>query len=169
MTNDLVPQDSRRQQDVQPVSPFSQDQYNMYPMPDTPVSYGGGVAEALISDDDVPDEFRKPFWFIFNKDNVLTFLDEQRKKDKLLNMDIIRIDMLNTLPYYSYDFNLELKLDIVRNIYETKLDRAVGLKTGGIKNERIMMQSQMSEMRQITESDAGSGHDGFFKRLLGRR
>jgi len=152
-------------------NPFATEQ-NMSGVPDVPIQYGGGMTEILLGDTDVPEEVRKKYWFIFNKDNVLTFLDEERKRSKLLNLDVIKIDILNSTPYYDYNFDLELEWDILRNTFETKLDRALGFKGDNIKNERIILQSQFSESKQITEQNVGGGsgnREGFFKRLLGRR
>ena len=128
------------------------------------------MADQLLSDNDVPDEIRKKYWFVFNKDNVLTFLDEGRKASKMLNFDIMKIDILNSTPYYDYTFEKELEFNILRNVMETKLDRALGFKGTGQKNERIVLQSQFQEQRQISEvGDGGNMKEGFFKRLLGRR
>ena len=151
-------------------NPFSTSQYNNMAMPDVPVNFGGGMTEILLSDYDVPEEIRKKFWFIFNKDNVLTFLDEDRKRSKMLNLDIVKIDMLNQMPYYAYDFGFEMQWDILRNAFETKLDRALGFKNSNTLNERKALQSQFAEQRQINEiGDSGPVREGFFKRLMGRR
>ena len=79
--------------------------------------------------------------------------------------------MLNAMPYYDYTFDKELEFGVMRNVFETKLDRALGMKGGNVKNERIMLQSQFQENRQITEGNMNTGaiKEGFFKRLLGRR
>ena len=155
-------------------NPFAMEQYAKFnQMPDMPITYGGGIADALLNDNEVPDDDRnlkKKFWYVFHKDNVLTFLDEERKDMKLLNFDIIKIDLLNDTPYYDYTFEKELELDIMRTVLETKLDRALGIKNSNTKNERIVLQSQFSEQRQIQENDSGSGmKEGFFRRLMGRR
>jgi hypothetical protein len=99
---------------------------------------------------------------------VLTFLDETRKQNKLLNFDIIKIDILNSIPYYDYTFEKEKEFDILRNVFETKLDRAMGLKG---KNERILLNSQFTESKMVNENGSGNNmvKEGFFKRLLGRR
>ena len=150
--------------------PFAMAPYKDINMPDTPLGYGGGLAESLLNDNEVPQEIRKRFWFIFHKDNTLTFLDEPRKSSKLLNFDITKIDLLNSIPYYDYTFQTELQLGILRNVFETKLDRAMGFKGGNTKNERIMIQSQFHEQRQISEDgNQNMIREGFFKRLLGRR
>ena len=152
-------------------NPFSSPQYSSMSIPDMPVNFGGGMTEILLSDYDVPEAIRKKFWFIFNKDNVLTFLDEDRKKSKMLNLEIVKIDMLNQMPYYAYDFNFEMNWDILKNAFETKLDRALGFKNSNTLNERKALQSQFAEQRQITEMGDGQGpvREGFFKRLMGRR
>jgi len=163
--NVLVPQQGR-----QLVNPFEGEQYGNVNLPDTPINYGGGMAEQLLNDNEVPKYIKKKYWYIFHKDNILTFLDEERKKSKLLNIDINKIDILNSIPYYDYTFDMETEFGVMRNIFETKLDRALGFKGSGAKNERIVLQSQFQESRQIQESgEQNMIKDGFFKRLLGRR
>lgn len=152
-------------------NPFLTEQYRNVNVPDSPIQYGGGIADSLLNNEEVPEEIRERWWNIFHKDNVLTFLDDTRKESKMLNFDIQKIDFLNTLPYYAYTFEKELEIDIMRNVYETKLDRALGLKGGNVKNERIILQSQFSEQRMIQEDGMGGNmiREGFFKRLLKRR
>jgi hypothetical protein len=151
-------------------NPFPMAQYGNVQLPDVPIQSQGGMAEQLLNDSEVPDEVREKFWNIFHKDNTLTFLDPERKQSKLLNFDIMKIDMLNAMPYYEYDFEKELEFGIMRNVFETKLDRSLGSKDPHVKNERIMLQSQFSENRQISENgDQNIIKEGFFKRLLGRR
>ena len=154
---------------TQSLDPFAVEQYKNITLPDLPIQYGGSVADSLLNDNEVPTEIKEKYWWVFHKDNVLTFLDEQRKASKLLNFDIIKIDVLNNIPYYDYEFDTELKFDILRNAFETKLDRAQGLKGETVKNERIVLQSQFMEQRQITETNPqGQIREGFFKRLLKR-
>jgi len=151
-------------------NPFNVQEYKNMSMPDVPITYGGGMYEQLLNDNEVPDKVKSKYWYIFHKDNILTFLDEERKKSKLLNFDIIKIDILNNTPYYDYTFEKELEFTVLRNVFETKLDRAFGFEGSKQKNERIVLQSQFSENRQISEDNmAGNIKEGFFKRLLGRR
>lgn len=157
-------------QDVQQTNPFATDMARLN-VPDVPIQYAGGMSEVLLGDREIPEQVKDKYWWIFNKDNVLTFLDEDRKKSKLLNFDIIKIDNLNSIPYYDYDFNLEKDWDILRNSFETKLDRALGFKGQNVKNERIVLQSQFSENRMINDNNQmnGGAKEGFFRRLLGRK
>ena len=151
-------------------NPFNDDRYSAVNMSDNPVQYGSSMVDSLLNNDEVPDTIKQKYWFIFHKDNVLTFLDEDRQQKKLNSFDIMKIDMLNSMPYYSYTFDQELQFNVLRNILETKLDRARGVQGGNVKNERIMLQSQFSENRQISEHDnTGPIKEGFFKRLMGRR
>lgn len=151
-------------------NPFAAAQYQNVGVPDVPINYGGGMAEMLLNDNVVPEEIKNKYWFVFHPDNTLTFLDEERKRSKLLNFDVAKIDILNATPYYDYTFEKELEFGIMRNVFETKLDRALGFKGQNIKNERIVLQSQFSEQRQISEHGTdGQIREGFFKRLLGRR
>ena len=151
-------------------NPFAAEQYRNVGVPDVPVQYGGGMAEMLLNDNIVPEDVKKRFWFVFHPDNTLTFLDEERKRSKMLNFDISKIDVLNATPYYDYTFEKELEFNVLRNVFETKLDRALGFRGQNMKNERIVLQSQFSEQRQISEHGQGDQiKEGFFKRLLGRR
>jgi len=160
---------SQTSQALQMQDPFAMGRYQHVNLPDVPISYNGGMAEQLLNDNEVPDEIRKKHWFVFHRDNVLTFLDQERKDSKLLNFDIIKIDILNKTPYYDYSFDMELEMSIMRNVFETKLDRAFGFTGQAQRNERIVLQSQFSEQRMINDNDKGNVHEGFFKRLLGRR
>jgi hypothetical protein len=150
------------------MNPFDSDVYKNVNLPDTPVQYGNSLAESLLNDNEVPEAIREKYWYIFHKDNILTFLDEDRKKSKLLNFDIMKIDMLNMTGYGDYTFEQEAKFNILRNVFETKLDRALGFKDNSQTNERKTLQSQFSESRMIQEN-SGMVKEGFFKRLLGRR
>jgi hypothetical protein len=152
-------------------NPFNAPQYQNVQTPDVPVNYGGGMAEVLLSDSDIPEAIRKKYWWIFNKDNILTFLDEKRKGHKLVSFDIAVIDIMNSMDSFDdYTFASELQFNLMRNALDVKLDRAVGFKGSNVKNERVILQSQFSEARQISEDGNGSSvKEGFFKRLLGRR
>jgi hypothetical protein len=159
------------QQPQQVANPFSQSQFSGVNLPDLPLNNPPSVIGQLINDDEVPEDIRSKYWFVFNKDNSLTFLDEERKRAKLLNMDIIKIDILNSVPYYDYTFDKELEFDVLRNVFETKLDRSLGYgnKTNP-KNERILLQSQFTEQRHVNDDGANNQiREGFLKRLLGRR
>ncbi|MFW5794695.1 MAG: hypothetical protein ACOCV1_04340 [Bacillota bacterium] len=154
----------------QSVNPFDVHQGNVS-MPDVPISFGNSMAESLLNDNEVPKEIKARWWSVFHKDNTLTFLDKERKSSKLLNFDIQKIDILNTRGYFEYGFNDELEFGMLRNVLETKLDRAMGTSTQGMKNERTVLQSQFSENRNINDNNQDSSpmREGFFKRLLGRR
>jgi len=151
-------------------NPFDNEKYNDVKFPDAPLGFGSNMVDSLLNNDEVPEEVKEKYWFIFHKDNVLTFLDEERQQKKLNSFDIMKIDMLNSMPYYDYTFDQEKEFNVLRTILETKLDRSRGIQGGNIKNERTMLQSQFSENRNINESsNSGPIKEGFFKRLMGRR
>lgn len=167
----LLEEEQKRKQLSQQDNPFDSPQYKNVHTPDEPINYGGGMAEVLLSDNEVPAPLRAKYWWIFNKDNVLTFLDEKRKKDKMMFYDVAVIDMMNSMDSFDdYTFETELQYGLMRNALDVKLDRAVGFKGSNVKNERIVLQSQFSEARQINDNEGGGEiKQGFFKRLLGRR
>ena len=150
-------------------NPFNVEQYGGIPIPDTPLQVSGGMVDALLSDKNVPEDILQPFWYAFSRDLVLSFVDQERKDALMLSLDIIKIDELNSIPYYDYTFEAEKRWNIIRNVYEMKLNRSFGFKSPNVKNERILLQSQFTEARQISEDNSNRGQESFFKRLLGRR
>lgn len=131
---------------------------------------GGAMIDALLDDNNVKESKRKKFFFVFGRDNSLTFLDNDSMASKMMAFDITKIDMLNSTPYYDYTFEEEFEWNVMRNIFETKLNRSKGI-VETIKNERIIQQSQFSENRDIQaqEDIGGEAREGFLKRLLKKR
>lgn len=150
---------------------FSQmEGYNTSNLPDDPIVSTGTMIDAMISNDEFPEDMRNKYPWIFNKDNVLGFLDEQRKREKLLNFDIIKLDFLTTIPRRDFKFETELQMDTLRNIFETKLDRSVGSpNASSMMNERKSLISQISENRNVQESDDGLVKEGFIRKLMGSK
>lgn len=126
---------------------------------------------ALHDDSTIPKRLKKKFYWVFARDNALTFLDEPRKEAKMITFDILKIDSLNATPWYEYDFGEELQWNTMRNSFETKLDRSLGTTNSQQKNERTVEQSQFSETRQISQHEDPLTYqrEGFIKRLLNRR
>ena len=167
----LMQEEQNNQLMAQQDNPFNAPQYKDIKTSDAPIQYGGGMTEILLSDSDVPDIIKKKYWWVFNKDNILTFLDEQRKRNKMMAFDVAIINSMNAMESYDdYTFETELQFGIIRNALDVKLDRAVGFKGSNMKNERVVLQSQFSEARNINEQGSSDEiRQGFFKRLLGRR
>ena len=123
--------------------------------------------DALLSDDNVPKEVVDEFWFVFHRDNTLGFQDPERKTQKMLSFDILKIDKLNNTPWYQYTFQNEMKWNAARQMLDTKLDRAVG--NGKGVNERLAIPMMIQENRSITEDRSNTQRAGFLSRLLNRR
>ena len=152
-------------------NPFDNQQYVEANGSDEPIQHSNGMADILLNDDTVPLPIKHKWWWVFANDNTLTFLDDQTKNSKLMSFDIAILDALSSMDsYYDYTFKDEAQFGIIRNAFETKLDRAKGT-TAAVKNERSMMQSQFTESKNINEvgNIGGTIKEGFFKRLLGRR
>ena len=149
-------------------NPFQNPQFNNT-LPDIPIhDPGAAMLNALLNDDTVPDKIREEFWWVFHRDNVLTFLDEKRKMSKMLNFDILKIDTLNATPYYDYTFEQESKWNAARQMFEVKLDRALGMNG---KNERLTIPLTVQENITRTEGagEGGAVRESFLKRMLNRR
>lgn len=136
-------------------------------LPDIPIQdQGAAMLNALLSDDVVPEEMMKEFWFVFHRDNVLTFLDKERKTSKLLNFSILRIDALNKTPWYEYTFEKEMQWNAARQMFEIKLDRALGANG---KNERLTIPMTIQENITKVEDNTQQVKEGFLRRMLSRR
>lgn len=129
------------------------------------------MLNALHDDSTVNRKLKQQFFWVFARDNAMTFLDEERKRAKMLAFDIAKIDSLNATPWYDYDFSEEYKWGIMRNMFETKLDRSLGTMNAQQKNERTVEQSQFSESRQISQHEDPLSYqrEGFIRRLIGKR
>jgi hypothetical protein len=150
-------------------NPFNAPQYSDMQMNDEPLPFAGNMIDSMLNNDEVPEDVKHKNWWIFHKDNVLGFLDERRKQEKLLNFDIIKLDTLATLPRKSYKFDTELNFDIMRNVFETKLDRSVGVtNASSVMNERKSLISQISENRNVSESDYSLVKESFIRKLMGK-
>lgn len=167
--NELMMADSNIGMPVGYDNPFSAGR-GMLP-PNIPIPDSAPhMMNVLLDDSNVDEDLREEFYWVFGKDNTLTFLDDERKISKIMAFDILKIDSLNATPYYDFDFGKELRWNVMRNIFETKLDRARGIDNSNQKNERTVEQSQFSESRQITQNDLmETNRDGFLKRLLSKR
>jgi hypothetical protein len=176
MTRNLQPGNRQNAPDYNPAmtevnnmpNPF-QDQNFQNSLPDIPIQdSGAAMLNSLLSDDVVPDDVKKKFWFVFHRDNVLTFLTQERKRSKLLGFDIMKIDRLNSTPYYEYTFDVESEWTAARQILEVKLDRALG---NGKTNERLAIPLTVTENinRMEDSTNQGSQKEGFLKKLLNRR
>ena len=151
-------------------NPFEGKQYLEMNSDNRPMEMQGSSMAELLSDNDVPDMERKKYWWVFKRDVPLSFLDRDRKIDQMLNFDISKIDMTFCMNWNDYTFEQESEYNVMRNMFETKLNRAEGVNTGNTKNERIMLQSQFHEQRHINQEGQGSEiKSGFFKRLLNRK
>jgi len=137
------------------------------PMPD-PSQHQ--LIKELLSDDSYPEPLKQEFPWVFNRDVTLSFQDQQRQQSKMIDFMILRIDSMGITPYYDYTFEDEFKWSMVRNIFETKLDRARGLPKKDMVNERVAQVSQFQEAREIRQDESfGNQREGFLRRLLGRR
>lgn len=149
-------------------SPFPMS--NRMDMGAFPLNEESQMMNSLMSDKNVPKNILKKYWWVFTTDTVLTFLDKDRKKSKMLAFDIAKIDHLATLPYYEYDFEVEQEINNLRNIYETKLDRALGTEKSSQINERIAQKSQFNEQRQfMMDGTSNSVKSGIFGKFLNRK
>ena len=139
--------------------------------PDTQISNDNTpeLLKALITNDAIPEKIRLKHWEIFNNDITLSFQDEASKKEKLIDFDLLKLDALMSTPYCEYSFENEEFWNKLKLVFENKLDRAKGFKTGGRVNERIIQQSQFGEQKVTKSIDSSQNSGNILSNLLGRR
>jgi hypothetical protein len=164
--NQNLPQNQSPQKSVFSYSPV--DGSSIDP---TPIMGQGGFTDLVLGDHEVPKDLKYAHFEIFHKDNVLGFQSSDTKRDKMRNFDIISILDLFKTDYTDYDFNKELLNEKLRHLFETKVDRAVGTKAKDYINERKVLQSQFTEIKNVNEMNNNPGSDvrgNFFKKLMSR-
>lgn len=137
---------------------------------DTPINTNNTpeLLKALISNDSIPSEIRHKHWEVFNNDLTLSFQDEGTKRLKMMDFDLMKIDNLLETPWYEYTFETEALWNKLRLVFETKLERATGFKTGGRINERLVQQTQFGEQKVVRSMDAQGGSGSLIASMLGR-
>lgn len=150
---------------------MEQEEYNEeQAMQDSPIQRDATpeLLKGLISNDEFDPEMKRNFSFIFNKDLTLSFQDDEGKRNKLIDFDIIKIDTLFNTPYDDYTFEMESQFNKLKFILDTKIDRAKGFKDAKRINERIAQQSQFSEQKAIRE-DTSESKPGFLTSMFRRK
>jgi len=161
-------------QQIAEADPQDQEKYfdsQGYP-PDVPAPRGmGEMFTQLVSNDDYGEDLQKDYPWIFNRDNVLTFVDDNIKQGKMLGFEILKIDNMMREPYMEFTFTKERDWSVLHHIFETKIDRSMGFKQNERVNERVLQQSMFHEQRQVMrdETQNGGQRDNFLKRILGRK
>lgn len=150
------------------INPFPQGMMSEISLDNYPMSEENQMLKSLLEDNNVPKDKKSKFWWIFSKDHVLGFLDAERKKNKLLSFDIIKLDEIMNLGYYEYDFETEKNYNQMRLIFDTRLDRALGTDKSNQLNERIIEKSQFSENRSFVSENNNTVKGKMFNRLIGR-
>jgi hypothetical protein len=137
-------------------------------VPDVPMPDGtSAMLRMLLEDDTIPVQIKRDFYHVFAKDVILSFQDVERKQNKLLAYDILKLEALNAKPYFDYTFDDEIEYTKARLMYEVRLDRAVGFNKGNTVNERTMEGSQFQESRQVMhdESRGEQSRTGFVGKI----
>lgn len=145
--------------------------YNDEDIPETTINDNSTpeLLKALINNDSIPTTIKKDHWETFTNDLPLSFQTEQSRKLKLLDFDLMKLDDLMAKPYSDYTFEREALWNKLRLVFETKLDRAVGFKSGGRINERLVQQTQFGEQKLTKTVDSTSAPGGILAGLLGRK
>lgn len=127
------------------------------------------LLKALISNDSIPKDVKDEHWEIFNNDITLSFQDEKTKRLKMMDFDLMKLDDLMKTPWFDFTFEKESHWNKLRLLFETKLDRATGFKTGGRINERLVQQTQFGEQKVVKSIDSQGASGNLIASMLGKR
>ncbi len=111
---------------------------------DNEIPAGGGMdasmlIESLLSNSHIPEHLKKSLWIFFSRTAKLTFLDEKDVKMLMLQAELIRLTILESVPKSQYTEELEMELQQILMEFYMTLNRSVGGSNG--MSERILLGS----------------------------
>ena len=120
------------------------------------------LVESLLSNEHIPDHLRKRMWVLFGKSTKLTFLKDDDIKQLMLQFELLRLTIIESIPKAQYNEELELDLIQIQMEFLLNLKRSFG---SGRMNERELLGS--STTASFTEKHMGntSNNPGFLDKL----
>ncbi len=119
------------------------------------------LVESLLSNAHIPKDVVEELWVLFGKSTKLSFLKDDDIRMLMLQFELLRLTIIESIPKSAYDEKLEMKLIQIRIEFELNLNRSRGARM----NERELLGS--STTASFTERQMGhaSENPGFFDRL----
>lgn len=118
----------------------------------------------------VPREVRQKHWVVLNDDVTLGFSDPDRKRLKLMQLELTNgYDVFNK-RYNEFTWDDMAEMAKIRLMFDLRTDRALGASKPGVLNERSAQISQFSELRHISEDKSTQiGGRSLFSKIFGRK
>ena len=128
------------------------------------------LGEFLLEDDpkkiSVPEEFRKRFWIVFDKELALSNFDKDDVKRLMFSLDIIKLDVLIGTPDFEVSFEDMMQFDEIEMKAFVKIMRS----TGGVNRERSLLTTQIKQfLTRSMDQPKGGFLSKFGAMLPGRK
>jgi len=119
---------------------------------------GGGMdaselVESLLSNEHIPKKLLNQLWVLFGKSTKLSFLKDEDIRMLMLQFELLRLTIIESIPKSAYNEDLEMELIQIRIEFELNLNRSRGARM----NERELLGS--STTASFTERQMGHASD----------
>lgn len=139
-----------------------QQQRNMDDAPGMGAMDASEMVESLLSNEHIPKHLQMEMWVLFGKTTKLSFLKDDDIRNLMLQFELLRLTIIESLPKSEYNEELEMSLIQVRMEFELNLNRSRGARM----NERELLGS--STTASFSERPMGHSTDdpGFLSKLM---
>ena len=119
------------------------------------------LVESLLSNEHIPEKLKKQLWVLFGKSTKLSFLKDNDIKNLMLQFELLRLTIIESIPKSAYNEDLEMDLIQIRIEFELNLNRSRGARM----NERELLGS--STTASFTERPMGRSAEepGFLDKI----
>jgi hypothetical protein len=127
----------------------------------------GELVESLLSNIHVPVRLQEQMWVLFGKSTKLSFLGNDDIRDLMLQFELLRLTIIESIPVSEYNEDLEMDLIQIRMEFELNLNRSKGARM----NERELLGSSTSASfteRPMGNSASDPGFLGKIAHMLGK-
>lgn len=122
----------------------------------------GEMVEKLLSNEHIPPALVEELWALFGRSSKLSFLDDRAVALAKIEFEMLKIDIIESIPKSEYDEQLEIKLRMISWETLMNINRSHGGRAG---NEREMLATQItSHSERPVETPQSSS--GYGQRLL---
>jgi hypothetical protein len=121
------------------------------------------LIESLLDNSHVPRNLQSQLWSLFGKSSKLTFITEEDVRTLMLEFELLRLTIIESIPKSAYDENLEMTLIQIRMEFEFNIRRSKGSKM----NERELLGSSTSATFSDRQMGRPSEDHGFLSKIAG--
>lgn len=121
------------------------------------------LVESLLSNEHIPKSLLKQLWVLFGKSTKLSFLKDNDIRNLMLQFELLRLTIIESIPKSAYDEELEMSLIQIRMEFELNLNRSKGGHHG--LNERELLGSSTTASFSERQMGHASDNPGFLDKL----